>query len=129
MRRYELTDTQWARIAPMLPRVVAGKTGRPLCDHRPIVNGILWILRTGAPWRDLPERYGAWQTVFARFNRWRGDGTLDRLLAELSDEPAGEAGDETAGHLALPDHIPEGRRRAAPRTQAGPARVVAAPRA
>ena len=50
-------------------------------DHRTVVNGILWKLRTGSPWRDLPERYGPWQTCFDRFNRWRRDGTWDRLLA------------------------------------------------
>jgi len=50
-------------------------------DHRTVVNGILWKLRTGSSWRDLPERYGPWQTCFDRFNRWRRDGTWDRLLA------------------------------------------------
>ncbi len=49
----------------------------------PVRNGILWKLRTGAPWRDLPERYGPWRTVYARFVRWQGDGTWDRLLAHV----------------------------------------------
>ena len=87
MRRYELTDEQWARIEPMLPdRFHHGKAGHPFNDHRPLVNGILWILHTGAPWRDLPERYGPWKTVSDRFYRWRKDGTLARIVTSLLDE-------------------------------------------
>jgi transposase len=87
MRRYELSDRQWTRIAPLLtPRQYRRKAGRPPCDHRLIVNGILWVLHTGAPWRDLPERYGPWETVFARFNRWRRDGTWVRIATALLDE-------------------------------------------
>jgi transposase len=87
MHRYELPDQQWARIERLLPhRTHRGKAGHPFNDHRPIVNGILWILHTGAPWRDLPERYGSWETVFYRFNRWRGDGTWNRIATSLLDE-------------------------------------------
>jgi transposase len=87
MRRYELSDRQWARIAPLFPHPRHhGKPGRPCGDYRPIVNGILWILHTGAPWRDLPERYGPWRTVFHRFNAWRQDGTWVRLVTSLLDE-------------------------------------------
>ncbi len=77
--RGELTDRAWAEIAPLLP-VSKGRCGR-WADHRRVVNGILWKLRTGAPWRDLPERYGPWQTCYDRLGRWRPDGTWDRLLA------------------------------------------------
>jgi transposase len=87
MHRYELSDLQWARIEPLLPhRTHHDKAGHPFNDHRPIVNGILWILHTGAPWRDLPERYGPWETVFYRFNRWRRDGTWNRIVTSLLDE-------------------------------------------
>jgi transposase len=87
MRRYELTDKQWDRIEPLLPhRTHYGKLGHPFNDHRPIVHGILWILHTGAPWRDLPERYGPWETVYYRFNRWRRDGTWTRIVTALLDE-------------------------------------------
>ena len=87
MRRYELSDLQWARLEPFLPhRTHHGKAGHPFNDHRPIVNGILWILHTGAPWRDLPERYGPWETVYYRFNRWRQDGTWARIVTALLDE-------------------------------------------
>lgn len=77
--RGELTEAAWAQIAPQLPH--NNQRGRPFRDHRRVSNGILWKLRTGAPWRDLPERYGPWQTAYDRFVRWRRDGTWDRLLA------------------------------------------------
>lgn len=87
MNRYELPDQLWARIETLLPhRRHHGKAGHPFNDHRPLVNGILWILHTGAPWRDLPERYGPWETVFYRFNRWRQDGTWNRIVTALLDE-------------------------------------------
>src|SRR5437868_6155074 len=87
MGRYELSDAQWARIAPLFPQQShPGSVGRPPKDHRPIINGILWVLHTGAPWRDLPECYGPWQTIFTRFNRWRQDGTWVRLVTSLLDE-------------------------------------------
>jgi transposase len=87
MHRYELSDRQWARIAPLFPRRARARgVGRPPADHRPIVNGILWVLHTGAPWRDLPERYGPWTTVFGHFNRWRRDGTWVRITTSLLDE-------------------------------------------
>jgi transposase len=79
MGRGDLTDQQWQQLEPLLP-AQSPKTGRPNKDHRTIINGILWVLRTGAPWRDLPERYGPWRTVASRFYRWRWDGQWDRLL-------------------------------------------------
>jgi transposase len=79
--RGELTDAAWTVIAPLLPS--NGKRGQQWKDHRTVINGILWKLRTGAPWRDLPERYGPWKSVYDRFVRWRGDGTWDRLLAHV----------------------------------------------
>jgi transposase len=77
--RGELTDRAWAQLAPLLPR--NQHRGGRWRDHRRVLNGILWKLRTGAPWRDLPDRYGPWQTCYDRFVRWRRDGTWDRLLA------------------------------------------------
>jgi len=77
--RGELTDTAWSRMEPLLP--MRGARGGQWRDHRTVINGILWKLRTGAPWRDLPERYGPWQTCADRLYRWRGDGTWDRILA------------------------------------------------
>jgi len=77
--RGELTESVWARLGPLLPE--NGRRGKPWRDHRQVINGILWRLRVGAPWRDIPERYGPWQTCYDRFVRWRRDGTWDRLLA------------------------------------------------
>jgi transposase len=87
MRRHELTDDQWERLAPLLPPQRPA-TGRPNTDHRTILNGILWILRTGAPWRDLPERYGNWKTVYSRFRRWQEAGIWDQILTELQRDGA-----------------------------------------
>jgi transposase len=82
MRRFELTDAQWEQIAPLLPPQKP-RTGRPAEDHRQVLNGMLWILRTGAPWEDLPARYGAVGTVSSRFYRWRKAGVFDRVLQRL----------------------------------------------
>ena len=85
MGRGDLTDQQWQQLQPLLPPQKP-TTGRPAKDHRTIINGILWVLRTGAPWRDLPERYGLWPTVASRFYRWRQDGLWERLLASVQQQ-------------------------------------------
>ena len=85
VHRGELTDAQWERLRPLLPPQKP-RTGRPSKDHRTVVNAILWIDRTGAPWRDLPARYGPWKTVASRFYRWRAAGIWDRVLAALQAE-------------------------------------------
>jgi transposase len=80
VRRGEITDRAWQEIEPLLPQY--GQSGGQWRHHRTVVNGILWKLRTGSPWRDLPEKIRSlWQTCYDRFNRWRRDGTWDRLLA------------------------------------------------
>ena len=81
MNRGDLTDEQWRHLQPLLPK--HAQTGRPPQDDRQTVNGMLWILRTGAPWRDLPERYGKVGTVSSRFYRWRQAGVWDRILQTL----------------------------------------------
>jgi transposase len=73
MERHELTDEQLAELPPHLPPQKP-RTGRPAKNHRTVVEGILWVLRSGAPWRDLPERYGSWRTVYSRFRRWQQAG-------------------------------------------------------
>jgi transposase len=90
VRRHELTDQAWARIAPLLPPVKA--TGRRRRDDRQVINGVLWKLATGAAWRDVPERYGPWQTVYERFRSWTADGTWERLLREVQthDDSVGD---------------------------------------
>ena len=88
MKRHELTAEQWALVAPHIPRSKA-RTGRPPSDPRLMLNGIFWILGTGAPWRDLPERFGPWQTVYDHFRNWRRQGVfatvIDALQVKLDD--------------------------------------------
>ena len=81
-KRHELTDEQWCVIEPILPKRKS-TTGRPPRGRRQMLNGILWLLRTGAPWRDLPERYGPWRTVYGYLKQWRDNGTFDRILEAL----------------------------------------------
>jgi transposase len=83
MRRYELTDAQWSLIEDLFPTQT---TGRPRLSDRRVLNGILWILCSGAAWRDLPGRYGKWQTVYSRFRRWQESGLFDRILERLQIE-------------------------------------------
>lgn len=83
MARYELNDRQWRAMEPLLPRQGRGGVWR---DHRTLINGISWRLHTGAPWRDVPCRYGPWQTVYDRFVRWRRDGTWMRLVRALQQQ-------------------------------------------
>ena len=80
--RHDLTDDQWCVLEPLLPDRAPVRGGRWM-DHRLVVNGIMWRTRTGSPWRDLPECYGNWKTVYNRHRRWSGDGTWRRVLDEL----------------------------------------------
>jgi len=82
MKRHELTDEQWELIKRLVPHKVA-RTGRPPKDPRLMLNGIFWILGTGAPWRDLPERFGPWQTVYDHFAKWRREGVFARVVEAL----------------------------------------------
>lgn len=82
----DLTNEEWEKIAPLLPPQKP-KVGRPASDHRRIVNGILWVVRTGASWRRLPARYGSWRTVASRFYRWRKQGLCDRIFAAIQQQP------------------------------------------
>lgn len=79
-RRYELTDEGWERIEPLLP---AQHRGGKWADHRTVLNGMFWVLNSGAQWRDMPERYGKWETVYGRFRRWTREGLFDRILERL----------------------------------------------
>ena len=82
MKRHELTDEQWALVEPYVPLSTA-RTGRPARDRRTLLNGIFWILCTGAPWRDLPERFGPWQTVYDHFRKWCKSGVFARIIEAL----------------------------------------------
>ena len=82
----DLTDAQWAVLQPLLHRPLTRKRGRPWQEARAVLNGILWVLRTGAPWHDLPDRYPPYQTCHRRFQQWQRDGTLTRLLHALAED-------------------------------------------
>lgn len=84
----DLTDAQWRRLAPLIPvppRRADGR-GRPWIDARAVLNGILWLLRTGAPWHDLPRRYPPYQTCHRRFQQWVRDGTFQKVLEALAED-------------------------------------------
>ena len=81
MSRYDLTDFEWRVIEPLLPNKPRGV---PRVDDRRTLNGIFWVLRSGAPWRDLPERYGPRTTCYNRFNRWRQAGVWDGLMDAIT---------------------------------------------
>ena len=82
VKRYELSEAQWVRIAPMLPGK-ATDPGRTAADNRLFVNGVLWVLRSGAHWQHLPECYGKWKSVHARFTRWARKGVWEQVFAAL----------------------------------------------
>jgi putative transposase len=83
--RYELTDRLWEGLAPHLSGK-NGDIGRPSDDNRRFINGVLWITQSGAPWRDLPDRYGKWGSVFQRYNRWSKVGRWERLFSIIAEE-------------------------------------------
>lgn len=101
MSRHDLSEKQWERLKRLLPPQKP-PTGRPNLDHRIVINGILWIARTGAPWRDLPERYGIWSTVASRFYRWRKAGLWQRVLEAL------QAQDDAIGRIDWEVHFVDG---------------------
>jgi transposase len=145
-RRHELTDRQWAALAPLLPPEKPAR-GRPGHDHRRLIDGMLWRERTGAPWRDLPERYGPWSTVYSRFRRWRDAGVWDRLFAAVQARADAAGGFDWGTHFVdgttvrahqhaagakrgapRPGRRPRTGRRSAAAAAASPPRCTCAPR-
>jgi len=112
MNRHALTNKPWERLQPLLPPQKPN-TGRPAADHRRLLNALLWLLRTGAPGRDLPERYGPWGTVARRVYRWRQAGRWARLLAAVQPQADG------AGQRDGDTHAVEGTVVRAPHHAAG----------
>ncbi len=95
-----LSDSEWARIEPLLPNS-AGRRGHPFRDHRQVVEGIVYRLRVGMPWRELPAEFGPWQTVWKRHRRFHTDGTLTQILACLQAEA------DLVAELTRPASCPE----------------------
>ena len=83
MTRHDLSEAEFAVLQPLLPPERSGRKGKPWKPHRTVLNGIFWILRTGAPWRDLPACHGSWKTVHDRFLRWSRSGLFQSLLDAL----------------------------------------------
>ena len=113
LRRYELTDDEWNRIVNLLPPENTGKRGRPRKCNRTILNGMVWIARSGAPWRDLPERYGPWETVYSRFRKWIEDGILDNIFRILSldaefEELSMDASHPSSRHISIVPELKKG---------------------
>jgi transposase len=79
--RYQLSDTQWETVREFLP--ANGRRGKQWQDHRRILDGVLWALSDGGPWRNMPAEFGKWKTVYERFRRWSQEGLWDEILAEL----------------------------------------------
>ena len=90
----ELTDVEWERVRPLLPPQ-RPPTGRPRHDHRTILSGILWVVRTHASWRDMPLEFGKWETAYKRYRLWNDTGLWQRLLALLGDTPIAESAEVT----------------------------------
>ena len=99
MARHELSNGEWQRIEPHLPPRKAGAVRK---DDRIVINGILWKLATGAPWRDLPERYGPWKSIHTRFRRWTAAGVWDTLFAAIQRE------EDAAGQIDWDVHFVDG---------------------
>ena len=95
-RSAQFTDEMWVRVGPLMPRAGA-KGGRPWKDHRLIVEGICWRLRTGSPWRDVPAEFGPWPSLWRRFDTWARDGTWDKVLTAIAGR------DEANGLVAVVD--------------------------
>ena len=84
MRRYEISDYDWQRVSELLPGK-SGDVGRTAKDNRRFLNAVLWVARSGAPWRDLPERFGPWNSVYQRFRRWAKKGVWQRVFEALQE--------------------------------------------
>ena len=102
-RRHDISDKKWALLESHLPGQ-KGQRGGVAEDNRRFINAVFWILRTGAPWRDLPPEYGKWATVHKRFIRWRDTGIWEKLLEKLIDDPDFEWLMIDASHIKVHHH-------------------------
>jgi len=127
LKRHDLSDVEWARLEPLLPR--HPRQGHRWNDHRLVIDGIFFRARTGCPWRDLPERFGNWKTVYNRHRRWSGDGTWEMILDRLRagcDEAEGAAWTVAADATVVRAHQHAAGARRAPPADVDPARLAPA---
>ena len=125
--RHELTDEEWQRLAPLMP--AHPRQGHRWNDHRMVIDGILFRTRAGCPWRDLPERYGNWKTVYGRHRRWSGDGTWEKILGVPRagrDQAEGAARAVAADATVIRAHQHAAGARLAPPGDIDPARLAVA---
>ena len=85
-KRYEISDEEWEKVKELLPSEELPRQGRRPKPNRQMLNGILWIAKSGAAWRDLPERYGSWQTVYGKFTKWCREGVFEKVFQELNTD-------------------------------------------
>ena len=116
---FELTDQAFARVQPLLPN--DSRRGKPWRDHREVLGGILWKLHTGRPWRDVPRRFGPWQTCYGRLRRWQRDGTWPRIWMLLA------AGDQLGSCEGRAGQLGQALGAAAPVATAGAGLMAATP--
>ena len=102
-QRHDINDRVWKLLEPLLPGQ-EGQWGGIAKNNRMFLNGVFWEMRTGAPWRDLPPEYGKWNTIYQRFKRWRDNGTWERILKVLIDEPDFEWLMIDASHVKVHPH-------------------------
>lgn len=118
----DLTTDEWAVVGPLLPPE-RGRACRPSHDNRSVLNGMLWVAQTGAPWRSLPAEYGKWNSVYRRYDRWRKSSVwsgvamfIAQMVARRSPEAAPDAGkSRLPGHAPAPGQAPAPKARRAPR--------------
>ena len=108
MARFDLTDFEWSVIEPLLPNKPRGV---PRVDDRRVLNGIFWRLRTGAPWADIPARYGPYTTCVNRFNRWRRAGHWARILQAVSEAYDGDIQMIDSSSIRVHQHAANGQKR------------------
>jgi len=108
MARFDLTDFEWSVIEPLLPTKVRGKAR---VDDRRVLNGIFWRLRTGAPWADIPARYGPYTTCVNRFNRWRHAGHWARILNAISEAYDGDIQMIDSSSIRVHQHAANGQKK------------------
>ena len=101
--RHDISDRMWNKISPLLPGQ-KGQWGGIAKDNRKFINAVFWILRTGAPWRDLPASYGKWGSVHQRFRRWRNNGVWEKILEKLMEDPDYEWVMIDASHCKVHPH-------------------------
>jgi len=127
LRRHDLSDEEWARLKPLLP--AHPRQGHRWNDHRLVIGGILFRTRTGCPWRDLPERFGSWKTVYNRHRRWSADGTWEMILSRLRagcDEAEGQGRTVAVDATVVRAHQHAAGARRAPPADVDPARLAPA---